>query len=57
MRKLSFQAGKQENYAGATLNEDIGKLTCRLSIPAQSQEKVNFSYSVKYPKKERVELD
>ena len=48
---------KQGDYEGATVNEDNGKLTWRLSIPAQNQEKVSFNYSVKYPKKKRVVLD
>lgn len=48
---------KRESYNGAVLDENSGKLVWELSISAQSQQKVGFGYSVKYPKREWVVLD
>jgi uncharacterized protein (TIGR02231 family) len=38
----------------ATYDESTGKLTWRLSIPANSKKEVSFKFSVKYPKEKTI---
>lgn len=48
---------KHGDYKGAELDKDTGILTWELEIAATSTEKLMFDYSVKYPKKRRVNLE
>ncbi len=44
-----IEVDKQE-YKDARLNETTGKLTWNLQIPPATENKLNFKYTVKYPK-------
>lgn len=39
------------------LDKDTGKLTWKFELPAASTKKLNFQYTVKYPKKKQVQLE
>jgi hypothetical protein len=42
---------------GGTLDTDSGFITWQVTLKADQQQKLNFGYEVKYPKKERVILE
>jgi len=46
-----------ENAKGAEVDKENGKLKWKLAIEPNKVEKLNFRYSVKYPKKERLVLE
>lgn len=46
-----------ENAKGAEVDKENGKLKWKLVIEPNKVEKLNFRYSVKYPKKERLVLE
>lgn len=48
---------KLEEAKKAEVDETTGKLTWRLNLKPNEQEKLNFRYSVKYPKKGKVMLE
>lgn len=45
------------SYDGATLNESTGKLTWKMDIAPAKDKKLKLSYTVKYPKTYRVQID
>ena len=48
---------EREAYAEAELNEETGILEWKFQLSPSGTKKVNFRYSVKYPKKKIVRLD
>lgn len=48
---------KHESYKKAKLDEKTGKLTWELKMKPNEQKKLNFRYSVKYPKDQRLALE
>lgn len=46
-----------KNLSGATLNESTGLISWDLKLKPQEQKEVEFSYTVKYPKREVVNLE
>lgn len=47
----------RESYEGASLDEETGKLVWRMELGAAASKKMSFKYSVKYPKKKRLQLE
>ena len=45
------------SYDGATLDETTGKLTWKLDLAPAKDKKLKLSYTVKYPKTYRVQID
>ncbi len=45
------------NLSGGKLNEQTGEVVWELSLKPQAQTTLDFSYEVKYPKDERVDLE
>lgn len=43
--------------SGATLNKSTGLINWKMNLPPQEQHELEFSYSVKYPKREVVNLE
>jgi uncharacterized protein (TIGR02231 family) len=48
---------KQESSGGANLDKGIGILRWKMNLGKNESKKVNFKYSVKYPKKKSLLLD
>lgn len=48
---------KNGDYSRGELEEESGKITWELAIAGSSSDKVAFDYTVKYPKKKRVQLE
>ncbi len=48
---------KQESSGGADLDKDTGILRWKMNLGKNESKKVNFKYSVKYPKRKEVVLD
>lgn len=46
-----------KNLSGATLEASKGLITWDLELAPQEQKEVSFAYTVKYPKKERVNVE
>ena len=46
-----------QTYDGAQLDETTGKLTWKVSIDPAKDKKVKLSYTVKYPKSYRIQMD
>jgi len=44
-------------YEGAELDAPTGKLTWKLNLPATKDKKLKLSYTVKYPKTYRIQID
>ena len=44
-----------EEYPGGSLDEQTGKVTWRMNLPAGSAEKRTIGYSVKYPKNKQLQ--
>ena len=44
------------NLENASVNDETGILTWKLSIAAGESKKIRFSYTVKYPKDKTVNL-
>ncbi len=47
----------RESYDGAKLEEDTGKLVWKMNLAPADKKTLNFKYSVKYPKKQRLQLE
>lgn len=47
----------QGKYQGATLDEDTGKLVWKIKMAPTESKTLTFNYSVKYPKKKRLQLE
>jgi NAD(P)-dependent dehydrogenase (short-subunit alcohol dehydrogenase family) len=47
----------EKDYKNAAFEEDTGKLTWKFELKPNSTEKLNFKYTVKYPKKKKVMLE
>jgi hypothetical protein len=45
------------SYDGAALDETTGKLTWKLDLAPAKDKKLKLSYTVKYPKTYRVQID
>ena len=45
------------SYDGAQLEESTGKLTWKLNLAPAKEKKLKLSYTVKYPKSYRVQID
>lgn len=45
------------SYDGATRDNETGKVTWKLTIPSGKEQKERLSYTVKYPKSYRVQID
>lgn len=45
------------SHDGATRDNETGKVTWKLTIPAGKEQKERLSYTVKYPKSYRVQID
>ncbi len=47
----------EKSYEAAEFDEDTGKLTWKFELKPKSTKKLNFKYTVKYPKKKKVILE
>ncbi|MFT7605311.1 MAG: hypothetical protein ACI8VT_002905, partial [Saprospiraceae bacterium] len=47
----------EKEYKDAVFEEDTGKLTWKFDLQPNNTKKLNFKYTVKYPKKNRVVLE
>ena len=47
----------EKEYKGAAFDKDTGKLTWKFDLQSNSTKKLNFKYTVKYPKKKQVRLE
>lgn len=47
----------EKEYEGAAFDEDDGRLTWKFKLAPKESKKMNFKYTVKYPKKKQVSLE
>ncbi|MDP4228503.1 MAG: mucoidy inhibitor MuiA family protein, partial [Bacteroidota bacterium] len=48
---------KKTDYSGATIDEQTGKVTWKLTLKSSEEQKVNLGYSVEHPKNKPVVLE